>query len=66
MLKEIINRLKEEGRWGHFEDAFIAMQNEIIDDMRSGKVRNMEQLIKANAQLEMLERCINLEFFKGR
>lgn len=66
MLKDLINRLKEEGRWGYIENAFMDMQKEIIEDMRSGKINEMEKLIKANAKLELLERLINLEFFRGR
>lgn len=66
MLKDIIQRLREENRWGVIEDAFISMQTEIIEQMKSGRIKDMPDLIKANAQLDILDRCINLENFKGR
>lgn len=65
-IKKIIERMRQENMWGYIEDAFIAMRDEIVETMRSGEIKTQEDLIKANAQLEILERCISLEFFKGR
>jgi hypothetical protein len=66
MLKDLIKRLREEGRWGIIEDTFIAMKDEILGEMRSGQIKTQTDLEIANAKLELLDRCVNLEHFKGR
>lgn len=65
-IKKIIERLRQESLWGYIEDAFLAMKEEIVSEMQNGNIKTIEQLNKSNAQLEILERCITLEFFKGR
>jgi hypothetical protein len=66
MLKEVIKRLKEEGKWQLFEAAFAEMKNEIIERMCSGKIKEIDDLKACNAQLELLDRCVNLDSFRGR
>lgn len=66
MLKDLIKRLREEGRWGYIEDAFLAMKEEIVSEMRSGQIKTQMDLEIANGKLELLDRCIDLEHFRGR
>ncbi len=66
MLRDTIKRLREEGRWGIIEDAFIAMKEEIVETMKRGQIKTQTDLEIANAKLELLDRCIELENFKGR
>lgn len=64
MLNNIIARLKQENQWAYFTDKFKEMQDTIISEMRNGSVKSIEQLLAANARLELLGGLKNLDKLK--
>lgn len=66
VLNEIIQNLKHNSQWDWFVKAFKSMQQDILDDMRNGDIKTIEDLKVANAKLDLLDRCISLDKYKGK
>jgi hypothetical protein len=64
MISSLVEKFRKDGIWQHFEEFFTAKQNEIIKDMRSGAINTTDKLIKANTELDMLERLKSLDLWK--
>lgn len=61
MIKDLIQRLREEGRWQEIESELNAMKRDIVSEMMNGEIKTQSDLDKANAKLEVLDQIINLD-----
>ena len=64
MIKEVIQRLREEGVWQQIEAAINAMKQDVVNEMMNGEIKTQSDLDKANARLEVLDQVLNLEHKK--
>lgn len=60
-LNDIIRTLDAEGRWESFLACFGDMKQEIVDEFTEGKINNEKELIRATAQLEILDKVMNID-----
>lgn len=64
MIKDLIQRLREEGRWQVIEKYINEMKQDVVNEMLNGEIKTQSDLDKANARLEALDQVLNLEHKK--
>ena len=64
MIKDVIQRIREEGYWQEIEKAINSMKQDVVNEMMNGEIKTQSDLDKANARLEVLDQVLNLEHKK--
>mgnify|MGYP000932260219 CR=1 FL=1 len=64
MIKDVIQRLREEGYWQEIEKSIKSMKQDVVNEMMNGEIKTQSDLDKANARLEVLDQVLNLEHRK--
>lgn len=64
MIKDVIQRIREEGYWQEIEKAINSMKQDVVNEMMNGEIKTQSDLDKANARLEVLDQVLNLEHRK--
>lgn len=64
MIKDVIQRLREEGYWQEIEKSINSMKQDVVNEMMNGEIKTQSDLDKANARLEVLDQVLNLEHRK--
>ena len=62
-LLSLIDRYKREGHWIEFQNGIDKMKNDVITDMRDGKIKTIEDLSKSNGMLEAYENVKNIDSY---
>ena len=62
MISQLVNRLKQEGRWDYFETFFKGEKDAVLKDLMA-KAPNItsQDITEANTKIKMFDDLINLE-----